>query len=434
MQTHRYSRQNRPTGTTDSYDSLSTKYPPQFSHLEYWTNGNVTHLMSSSSSEPAVPMSAPDAVFQNFNAPVRRLTAPSKPASNSVPTNKESNVVRDSIIAGSLAGIASTSTFYPFDVLRTKMQSAAAHETTSVSSQATKSRSLSAVSTAHRGPLQVLFHTLQHGGISALYTGLALPLTAQAVYKATVFSVNKVTTKALAEYKTQERRKLGDFTPIHLTMMDRFWCGFVGGAINAALFVTPVEFVRNQLIAQHTRKSHGVRSEVHFAGPRDVIRHTVATQGVVGLWKGASMAVARDALGCGCFFWTFHYLSQRLPQDEASSTLVAGAASGLAFWIAALPLDTGTYEDFFCVALCEGAFVLMKLSFFLSFSVKTWVQNGSAPSGTAAIAESLSEHGVLFTAQRLCRGYQVALGRGMPAAAVTITTYEAVYRYLQQHL
>ena len=218
------------------------------------------------------------------------------------------------------------------------MQGAAAHETrTSVASTSqTKSRTLSAVSATHRSPVQVFFHTIQHGGIRALYTGLALPLTAQAVYKATVFSVNKVTTEVLTDFKTLERRKVGDLTPVTLTQMDRFWCGFVGGAINAALFVTPVEYVRNQLIAQHTRKSHGITSKRHFAGPRDVIRHTIATQGIMGLWKGTGMAVARDSLGCGCFFLTFHYLSQRLPQDQASSTLIAGAASGLAFWIAAL--------------------------------------------------------------------------------------------------
>lgn len=247
--------------------------------------------------------------------------------------------MRNSIIAGSLAGIATSTAFYPFELLRTKMQGAAAHETSasvaSSSSQA-KPRTLAAVSATHRTPVQVFFHTLQHGGIRALYTGLALPLTAQAVYKATVFSVNKVTTQALTDFKTQERRSVGDDTPITLSQMDRFWCGFLGGAINAALFVTPVEFVRNQLISQHTRKAHGIVSQQHFAGPRDVIRHTIATQGVMGLWKGAGMAVTRDSLGCGCFFFTFHYLSQRLPQDQASSTLIAGAASGLAFWVTAL--------------------------------------------------------------------------------------------------
>lgn len=435
--TYRYTRRSRPKGTLDSYDSLSRKYPSQYSQLEYWTNGNTTLLMSTTpQSQAAVPMpmsAAPERVFQNFtttppssttkgipsegapsesfNVPRRATTMPSSTikARPSQGTPSESNIVRNSLIAGSLAGIASTSTFYPFEVIRTKCQSAAAHETSVSSSSANnnKARSTLSVSTTtrYRGPIQVLFKTLQHGGIRALYTGMALPVAAQAIYKSTVFSVNKVATKALTEYKTQERRKLGDFRPITLTMTDRWLCGFLGGAINALCFVTPVEYVRNQLIAQQYRKVHGISSsKVHFTGPRDVIRHTISTQGVTGLWKGASMAVARDALGCGCFFFTFHYLSQRLPQDQASSTLIAGAASGLAFWVTALPIDT----------------------------CKTVVQNGSASSGTEFLVQSLSEHGVVFTAKRLCRGYQVAFARGMPAAAVTVTTYEAAYRYLQQ--
>lgn len=381
MQTYRYTRRNRPDGTMDRYDSLSKKYPSRHSQLEYWTNGTVTHLMTS---EEAAP---------------RQLELPRHAGNALRPVSTESNIVRNSLIAGTFAGIAGTLSVYPLDVLRTKMQSAA-----SVSvSQTGKSRTLLAV---HRGPIQVLVHTLQHGGIRALYTGMALPVTAQAVYKATVFAVNNVTSKALREWKTQERLKVGNFTPPFLTLGDRFLCGFMGGAVNALLFVTPVEFVRNQLIAQHTAKAHGIASSVHYSGPRDVIRHTFATEGITGLWRGAGVTVARDSLGCGCFFYTFYYLKQRLPEEHAWSTALAGAASGVAFWVAALPLDT----------------------------VKTWVQNGSEASAYEAIAESISQNGLVCTATRLCRGWQVAFGRGMPSAAMTMTTYEAVSNYLQHHV
>ena len=386
MQTYRYTRRNRPAGTMDSYDSLSKQYPSRHSQLEYWTNGTVTHLMSSEEAAAPRPLELPRRTVHNALPPV----------------GTESNFVRNSIIAGTLAGIAGTVSVYPLDVLRTKMQSAA-----SVSvSHTGKSRTLVAV---HRGPVQqVLLHTLQHGGIRALYTGMALPVTAQAVYKATVFAVNNVTTKALMEWKTQERLKLGNFTPPSLTLADCFICGFVGGAVNALLFVTPVEFVRNQLIAQHTAKAHGIGiapSSVHYSGSRDVIRHTFVTKGVSGLWKGAGVTIARDSLGCGCFFYTFYYLKQFLPEEQRYTAL-AGAASGVAFWVAALPLDT----------------------------VKTWVQNGSVASANKAIAESISQHGFACTATRLCRGWQVAFGRGMPAAAMTMMTYEAVSNYLQLHV
>lgn len=323
-----------------------------------------------------------------------------EPTAPAASVHKDPKLVRNSILAGSVAGIVSTFAFYPFDVLRTKMQSAAAMEPGT--SQPFKSwrTALSTAIPAHRGPVQVLFHTIQHGGIRALYTGLTLPLTAQAVYKATVFSVNEVTSSALQEWKTQQARKNGVMTTVSLTGRDHFLCGFLGGAVNAFLFVTPVEFVRNQMIADHSRQASG--KAARFTGSGDVIRSTVTSKGVLGLWRGVSLAVTRDALGCGCFFYTFHFLKQRLPQDEASSTVLAGAASGLAFWVAALPLDTA----------------------------KTWVQNGSAVSGRIAVKESLSQHGVVGTAKRLTRGWQVALGRGAPAAAVTITTYAGVQQFL----
>lgn len=397
MQTNRYTRRNRPSGTTDSYDSLSNKYPSHHTQLEYWTNGTVTHLMTSPQAHVASlagPQGVPRAI----------------PSNNKTVSNN--NLVRNSLIAGTFAGITSTCSVYPLDVLRTKMQSAAA--AVCVSSTQTKATPLIVSASVHhhhhhRGPLQVFLQTLQHGGIRALYTGMALPLTAQAVYKATVFSVNDITTRALLEWKRQESLKTGMLaSSTTLTLGDRFTCGSVGGAVNAFLFVTPVELVRNQLIEQHTRKAHAIvcASTPHYDGPYHVIRHLLATQGIVGLWKGAAMTVLRDSLGCGCFFATFYFVKQRyLPNQDMTSTAMAGAISGFAFWVVALPLDT----------------------------VKTWVQNGSASSGKDAILHSLSQSGVLGTATRLLRGWQVAFGRGMPAAAVTMTTYEGASNYLDQH-
>jgi hypothetical protein len=79
--------------------------------------------------------------------------------------------------------------------------------------------------------------------------------------------------------------------------------------LNAFLFVTPVELVCNQLIAQHTSKAnnyaHGISGErartPHYNGPTHVIRHLLSTH---------AMTVIRDSLGCGCFFYTFFFMKQ----------------------------------------------------------------------------------------------------------------------------
>jgi hypothetical protein len=119
-------------------------------------------------------------------------------------------------LAGSISGIASTVAMYPMDVIRTKMQSDGGR------------------------PVSVLRQTIQHGGLRALYTGMTLPLAAQAIYKATVFSVNNISEKLILDFKTLENHKTGLIQDGKLTYLDRFTCGFLGGAVNAYLFVTPV--------------------------------------------------------------------------------------------------------------------------------------------------------------------------------------------------
>ena len=117
---------------------------------------------------------------------------------------------------------------YPMDVLRTKLQASA--QTSS--------------------PLTVLRQTWHFGGLRALYAGLALPLSAQAVYKGTVFTVHNVTQEWVRDFKLLEGQKLGRLKArdtVQLNTMDTAVCGFCAGAVNAGAFVTPVELVRNQV-------------------------------------------------------------------------------------------------------------------------------------------------------------------------------------------
>jgi hypothetical protein len=273
------------------------------------------------------------------------------------------------------------------------------------------------------GLMGTLRHTLQVGGVRALYTGLALPLSAQAVYKGTVFTVNNVTESSIIEWKTQEQYKLGDFQRYQLTMGDRFVSGFLGGAVNAALFCTPVEYVRNQQIAQigvnrSNIQSAGVLHRIS-SGPFAVIRSTIQNNGVSGLWRGLASTVLRDSIGCGCFFVAMaqtqvilkrHNLpweddSQHRPQSQPSMSalIVSGAVAGLSFWLWALPVDT----------------------------CKTWIQNGTASNLTHALRLS-QRNGFWLSIPLLFRGWQVAYSRGVPSAAITVVTYSLIFQHLQK--
>jgi solute carrier family 25 (mitochondrial carnitine/acylcarnitine transporter), member 20/29 len=304
--------------------------------------------------------------------------------------DKKLNSVQLSLIAGSVSGIAATTIVYPCDVLRTKMQSQA---------QTSISHAL--------GPKQVLLQTLRQGGISALYTGISLPLAAQAVYKATIFSVNEICQSIILENKFKSRQTMGSTDSNHnLSMSERLACGFTSGAINAALFVTPVEYVRNQLIGQHTKLASHQIPQDQALGTLGVIRSTIKSHGLMGLWRGVGMTVMRDSLGCSFFFASLAYSKQILsPQGDEfnlSVTIVAGACAGIGFWIVALPLDT----------------------------IKTWIQEGQ--SARHVLLDSLRQHGWKQTVKKLCRGWQMAFGRGAPSAAITLCTYDIVHNELKK--
>lgn len=267
--------------------------------------------------------------------------------------------------------MVSTSLLYPMEYMRVQLQQ---HETRTIS--------------------QILQKAVKSPTI--LYTGVSLPLGAQMVYKATVFSVTKQTEQSILQFKGTT----------DLSRMDRFYSGCVGGAVNAGLFVTPVEFVRNQLIAKQSGSCSNSRNSVW-----SVIRHHVRTGGIQSLWRGVEITVVRDAIGCGAFFYTVHIFQEGLAAttelSSLSRTMIAGAAGGVMFWIVALPMDT----------------------------VKTWIQssaNGASTSPRMELYRLYTDLGSIGLAQRLLRGWQVTYTRAMSSAALTMATYTTVSQCLEE--
>lgn len=377
---------------------------------DYWSNGNTKVSFTANT---AKIMGIEDKLYRRneqklSSAPFEKHATSKNTQSN----NTNADMVRKSVCAGSFAGITSTLLFHPFDVVRTKIQtealslSSGAHKICTTSS---KSASTSGISSSggKSGVLSVVRSTIQYGGVRAFYTGLSLPLAAQAVYKSCVFTTNSVSKTALMEWKRQELHKVGKFTPVlSLTLKDVFFCGAVGGLVNAFLFVTPVEYVRNQLIAQDVKLAANRVSGIKIMrGPIDVIRRVVTAEGIFGLWRGAGVTVMRDSFGCGFFFVSYEvskrFLSTVSSLNDTLVTLLSGSCAGIGFWVAAAPLDT----------------------------IKTNIQTGNTQSIRTAWADITNGGANVL---KLFSGWQVAFGRGAPAAAVTVYSYEMFYGLLQK--
>jgi len=313
-------------------------------------------------------------------------------------------VVMHSIIAGSIAGMASCTIFHPFDVVRTKMQTAP--------------------TSSSRGPIATMRHVFQFGGIRSLYTGYSLPLAAQAAYKSTVYTTNRLVKELLLTQHSEDNKEL--------TYSEYFVSGAASGFVNALIFVSPVEYVRAQLIEQHTRLAKVAStagntpplvppitsSSTTTSGPIHVIRTTLHQNGIVGLWRGTGVTVIRDSIGCGAFFVVYEFGQKFLPiltglsnyDDNTNHNTnplmihTAGSAmmGGFGYWAISMPLD----------------------------SLKTLVQTGNAKSAMGAVKVLVETDGWYHGIRSLYRGWQVAFGRGSPSAAVSLLTYTTIFRYI----
>mmetsp|Transcript_25375 Transcript_25375/g.50564 ORF Transcript_25375/g.50564 Transcript_25375/m.50564 type:complete len:335 (-) Transcript_25375:149-1153(-) len=305
-----------------------------------------------------------------------------------------------SLAAGSAAGTLSILIHYPFDVLRTTIQSSS-----SPPSAAPRPGGVTAALT----PLSAL-RLVTLAGPSGLYTGLSLPLAAQAVYKSTIFTVQMSCQAALERYRAEKAQNIGGFgggSSRSRRRLDSAAAGAFAGAVNAVLFVTPVEYVRNRMILHRAGEGGAVIAGA-TTSTWSVVRETVMRAGIRGLWVGAGVTAARDAAGCTLFFLIAEAVMSppagfedgREP-PSLKKLAAGGAAAGIGFWSAALPLDT----------------------------IKTLVQReGGGISARGVLKRMWVECGgnVGYLARRLLSGWQVAFGRGAPAAAVTIVTYEVV--------
>jgi hypothetical protein len=266
----------------------------------------------------------------------------------------------EAILAGTISGWASILVCYPFDNIRTRMQ------------------------TEHFG-LSVqnsIKQVYSSSGLRGFYKGFSAPFMAQGLYKAVIFGTNSYISSHLSFLNSS---------------VSSFISGMVAGAVNAFI-VSPVELIRNQqLLDKSKQQAHTTVFQC--------LRNIISQRGYLGLYRGLSMTIARDGLGLGIYFLTYKLLRERL-EDSIPSRLVAGSCAGIMFWASVLPLDT----------------------------LKSMIQSAelSTQPRLSHILKSLQLLSGPGIFRRLYVSWPIAFARGVPGAAITLTTYDIASQKIRE--
>jgi hypothetical protein len=226
--------------------------------------------------------------------------------------------------------------------------------------------------------------TYHADGVKGFYRGMAAPLLAQGLYKAVIFSSQGWAIRTLNGNQQQPKR-----IPIYKICI----AGSFSGIVNA-MVVTPVELIRNRLIVHS-----------HYRNPMHCLTETIKNEGVFTLFKGFQSCALRDGPGVGAWFGAFEVAKRTISglgiakESDTSTILVSGACGGCAFWLVALPMDT----------------------------VKSIIQTSNHVSLTNVVSDILRSRGI----KGFYRGLDVAIARGIPAAAIVFLVNQRVTRYLK---
>lgn len=205
--------------------------------------------------------------------------------------------------AGAIAGISEILTFYPLDVVKTRMQLDTGK--------------------AKHGLVGSLRAIVREEGIGRLYRGLVPPLLLEAPKRAVKFSANDFWGKTYLRMTGESRMNQ------QLSVVT----GCSAGA-SESFVVVPFELVKIKLQDKSST----------FKGPIDVVKQIVAKEGLVGLYAGMESTFWRHVWWNGGYFGCIFQVKAILPKPETSqaqllNNFISGAIGGFAGTVLNTPFD-----------------------------------------------------------------------------------------------
>ncbi|KAI0348529.1 hypothetical protein BDW22DRAFT_1480314 [Trametopsis cervina] len=304
------------------------------------------------------------------------MTDTQTPEEPKAATNSTAESIK-SFLSGGAGGVAAVLVGHPFDLTKTRLQTAPPG--------------------TYTGAIDVVKKALARDGATGLYRGVVPPLLGVTPIFAISFWAYDMS-KSLIYAATPNR------TSKELSVAEYAAAGFLS-AVPTTLVTAPVE--RAKVLLQVQGQVPGGQ---HYTGVFDVVKHLYREGGIRSVFRGAGATVARDGPGSAAYFAAYEVTKGMLTTKGSSdlnlgAVIFAGGMAGVAMWSIAIPPDV----------------------------IKSRIQ--SAPTGTYSgfldcARKTIAADGV----SALWRGLGPAMARAFPANAATFLGVEATKKLLDSYL
>ncbi|XP_061279547.1 solute carrier family 25 member 48 isoform X1 [Bos javanicus] len=236
------------------------------------------------------------------------------------------NFQLEDFVAGWIGGAASVIVGHPLDTVKARLQAGSGYGST-----------LSCIRTVYR-----------RESVFGFFKGMSFPLASITVYNSVVFGVFSNTQRFLSHHRCREP----EAGPPHV-LSDLLLASMVAGVVSVGLGA-PVDLIkiRLQMQTQPFQEANlGLKPRVAalgeqpaYQGPVHCFATIVRTEGLAGLYRGASAMLLRDVPGYCLYFIPYVFLSDWITPEACAgpspcAVWLAGGMAGAISWGTATPMD-----------------------------------------------------------------------------------------------
>lgn len=236
------------------------------------------------------------------NTPTPKSSKPSK----SSDTQKSREMLAN-IVGGIVQGTLVTITGYPFDLVKTRLQT-----------------------NMYRNSLSCIVQTIMNHGVLGLYRGSMMPWLSHMFKRPIQYPLAEY----MKKYTTTESKSKN-------TIMN-YLIGSATGIIGP-IFGTPLQVIKVHMQTSVLYSNVNFKSvEKRINGPKNsfqYIRDNYRTNGIMGFYKGFVATLIKDTIFGGAFLGTYYTLRDFIGVNTIYKNFFNGAAAHCLTWLVFIPID-----------------------------------------------------------------------------------------------